>query len=304
MAEPSPPPAPDKLRALIVDDEAPARARLRRMLEELGEVAVVGEASTRRSKRSNTVRRSTRTSCCSTCACRAWTASRRRATWPRWMNRRPSFSRPPTTSTRCRRSRRRRSATSSNRCDAKSWRARSGMPRASPRPQLIRLADQSQLGRRRAQICARRGDQLKLVPVSDILYFAADQKYVTMRHRGGSELIDESLRALADEFAGDFVRIHRNSLVALAARACSRAHTRRKLHRAVCRLRRDIADQPPPPGRSPAPDPDGAVSMEREQQDIGESTATLPAPVVAAASSPRHSLRGSACCCCWPHSCT
>jgi len=81
-------------------------------------------------------------------------------------------------------------------------------------PQLVRLADQSQLGKRRSQICARRGDQLKLVPVADVLYFAADQKYVTMRHVGGSELIDESLRALEDEFANDFVRIHRNSLVA------------------------------------------------------------------------------------------
>ena len=28
-------------------------------------------------------------------------------------------------------------------------------------------------------------------------------------------MIDESLRALADEFAPDFVRVHRNSLVAL-----------------------------------------------------------------------------------------
>jgi len=36
---------PDKLRALIVDDEAPARDRLRRMLEELHDVAVVGEAA-------------------------------------------------------------------------------------------------------------------------------------------------------------------------------------------------------------------------------------------------------------------
>ncbi|MCE3284904.1 MAG: hypothetical protein K0R70_1160, partial [Steroidobacteraceae bacterium] len=36
---------PDKLRALIVDDEAPARERLRRMLEELHDVAVVGEAA-------------------------------------------------------------------------------------------------------------------------------------------------------------------------------------------------------------------------------------------------------------------
>jgi two-component system response regulator AlgR len=82
-------------------------------------------------------------------------------------------------------------------------------------PQLLRVAEQAQLGRRRQKICARLGDQLRLIPVEDILYFAAGQKYVTVRHRGGSDLIDESLRALAVEFAPDFVRIHRNSLVAL-----------------------------------------------------------------------------------------
>jgi two-component system response regulator AlgR len=81
-------------------------------------------------------------------------------------------------------------------------------------PQLLRVAEQSQLGRRRQQICARLGEQLRLIPLEDIYYFAAGQKYVAVRHRGGSDLIDESLRALAAEFAPDFVRIHRNSLVA------------------------------------------------------------------------------------------
>lgn len=82
-------------------------------------------------------------------------------------------------------------------------------------PQLLRLAEQSQLGRRRSQICARLGEQLRLIPVEDVYFFSADQKYVTVVHRGGSDLIDESLRALAGEFAPDFVRIHRNSLVAV-----------------------------------------------------------------------------------------
>jgi two-component system, LytTR family, response regulator AlgR len=82
-------------------------------------------------------------------------------------------------------------------------------------PQLQRVAEQSQLGRRRQQVAARLGDQLRLIPVEDIYYFAAGQKYVTVRHRGGNDLIDEPLRALAAEFAPDFVRIHRNSLVAV-----------------------------------------------------------------------------------------
>ena len=37
--------APDRIRLLIVDDEPPARARLERMLAELPDVKVVGEAA-------------------------------------------------------------------------------------------------------------------------------------------------------------------------------------------------------------------------------------------------------------------
>jgi two-component system response regulator AlgR len=81
--------------------------------------------------------------------------------------------------------------------------------------QLARLSEQSQLGRRRSQICARLGEQLRLIPLADVYYFMAGQKYVTVRHRGGSDLIDESLRALAAEFAPEFVRVHRNALVAI-----------------------------------------------------------------------------------------
>jgi two-component system, LytTR family, response regulator AlgR len=83
--------------------------------------------------------------------------------------------------------------------------------------QLARVAEQSQLGRRRVQICARLGEQLRLIPLDDVYYFMAGQKYVTVRHRGGSDLIDEPLRALAVEFAPEFVRVHRNALVAVRA---------------------------------------------------------------------------------------
>ncbi|MEO7774079.1 MAG: LytTR family DNA-binding domain-containing protein [Steroidobacteraceae bacterium] len=67
--------------------------------------------------------------------------------------------------------------------------------------------------RQRTQVAIRVRDGLKLVRVADILYFAADQKYTTVRHTGGSDLIEESLRALEDEFVADFVRVHRNALV-------------------------------------------------------------------------------------------
>ena len=85
--------------------------------------------------------------------------------------------------------------------------------RVSP-SRLVRVAQNARIEHRREQICARLGDQLKLIPVRDIYYFLADQKYVTVRHKNGESLIDESLKSLADEFASDFVRIHRNALVA------------------------------------------------------------------------------------------
>jgi len=83
--------------------------------------------------------------------------------------------------------------------------------------QLAKISQQSELGRRRGQICARLGEQLRLIPLADVYYFMAGQKYVTVRHRGGSDLIDEPLRSLAEEFAPDFVRVHRNALVAIRA---------------------------------------------------------------------------------------
>jgi len=85
--------------------------------------------------------------------------------------------------------------------------------RISP-TRLAKLAKSTGMDQRREQICARLGEQLKLIPVADIYYFLADQKYITVRHKNGENLIDESLKSLAEEFSSDFVRIHRNALVA------------------------------------------------------------------------------------------
>lgn len=81
------------------------------------------------------------------------------------------------------------------------------------RPQLEALAGQG--NQRRLRIAARLGDALKLIPVDTIRLFQADQKYVKVYHRGGADLIDESLKDLEREFGNDFVRIHRNALAAL-----------------------------------------------------------------------------------------
>ena len=61
----------------------------------------------------------------------------------------------------------------------------------------------------------QRSRGLELIPVADILYFEADQKYVTVRYHGGEALLDEPLKELEHEFAERFVRIHRSMLVAI-----------------------------------------------------------------------------------------
>ncbi len=78
---------------------------------------------------------------------------------------------------------------------------------------LAAIAEQQSSPAPRSHVAARLGETIKLIPVHEIFYFSADQKYTTVRHRGGSDLIDDALRALEEEFADDFVRIHRSALV-------------------------------------------------------------------------------------------
>jgi two-component system response regulator AlgR len=82
------------------------------------------------------------------------------------------------------------------------------------RPQLTALARHAVPAQRRTHLSVRLRGELRLIPLEEVLFFLADQKYVTVRHVGGEELIEESLRSLEEEFTPDFVRIHRNALVA------------------------------------------------------------------------------------------
>ena len=67
----------------------------------------------------------------------------------------------------------------------------------------------------RHQIAAKTYRGVELIPIENIYYFLADQKYVTVRHKNGSVLIDETLKELESEFSDRFIRIHRNALVSL-----------------------------------------------------------------------------------------
>lgn len=66
--------------------------------------------------------------------------------------------------------------------------------------------------------CHERG-RLLLVPISEVLYFKADLKYVTARTVDREYLLDESLTHLESEFAERFIRLHRAVLVAKTALA-------------------------------------------------------------------------------------
>jgi len=59
--------------------------------------------------------------------------------------------------------------------------------------------------------------KIHLIPIEEVLYMRAELKYITVRTAEREYLIEESLTALEKEFATRFVRIHRNCLVAKEA---------------------------------------------------------------------------------------
>lgn len=84
------------------------------------------------------------------------------------------------------------------------------------RPQLAQAAASARFAERRTHLPVRHRDGIRLVPIDDVACLVADQKYTTVRHSGGEDLIEDSLKTLEEEFAGTFVRIHRSALVNVA----------------------------------------------------------------------------------------
>ncbi len=77
------------------------------------------------------------------------------------------------------------------------------------------LHDLQQEPRRNLSIHER--GRIHLIPVEQVLFLRAEAKYITVRTVAREYLLEESLTSLEKEFAGRFVRIHRNCLVAKAA---------------------------------------------------------------------------------------
>jgi two-component system response regulator AlgR len=82
-------------------------------------------------------------------------------------------------------------------------------------PNREQLAKAAQNAREYISVSER--NRIVLVPVREIIFLRAEQKYVTLRTRNREHLIEEPLVTLEREFAASFVRIHRNCLVARAA---------------------------------------------------------------------------------------
>jgi two-component system response regulator AlgR len=83
---------------------------------------------------------------------------------------------------------------------------------APGREQLARAAQEP-----REYLSVVERNRIVLLPVRDIVFLRAEQKYVTVRTAAREHLIEEPLVALEREFAARLVRIHRNCLVARAA---------------------------------------------------------------------------------------
>ena len=56
--------------------------------------------------------------------------------------------------------------------------------------------------------------RLLLVPVTEVIYLKAELKYLTLHTRERDYLIEESLASIEEELPAVFVRVHRNALVA------------------------------------------------------------------------------------------
>lgn len=86
-----------------------------------------------------------------------------------------------------------------------------GKTRAAP--PVSRQALDAAANQPRRHLSVHERGKIHLVPLTDVLYLRAELKYVTVRTGEREYLVEESLTSLEQEFESAFVRIHRNCLV-------------------------------------------------------------------------------------------
>jgi two-component system, LytTR family, response regulator AlgR len=81
------------------------------------------------------------------------------------------------------------------------------------RAQLAALTQDAQPQSGRSHLNVTTRGNIELIPIEEVIFFQADQKYVRVRSMRGEALIEDSLKQLEDEFPQRFLRIHRNAIV-------------------------------------------------------------------------------------------
>jgi two-component system, LytTR family, response regulator AlgR len=87
-----------------------------------------------------------------------------------------------------------------------------GKTRAAP--PVSRAALDAAANQPRRHLCVHERGKIHLVALAEVLYLRAELKYVTVRTAEREYLVEESLTRLEEEFEGEFIRVHRNCLVA------------------------------------------------------------------------------------------
>jgi two-component system response regulator AlgR len=90
-----------------------------------------------------------------------------------------------------------------------------GRARSTSNPSADALRDMSKGAP--AFLSAQERGRIHLIPINDVIYLKAELKYVTVRTGQREYLIEEALAKLEQEYGERFVRVHRNCLVARAA---------------------------------------------------------------------------------------
>lgn len=81
------------------------------------------------------------------------------------------------------------------------------------RPQLETINQLQKAPEARYLSVSYRGG-LERIALSEVIFFHADQKYVTVQHTEGEALLEVSLKSLEEQYGSEFLRIHRNALIA------------------------------------------------------------------------------------------
>jgi len=82
---------------------------------------------------------------------------------------------------------------------------------------LNHITEQENPDNKRAHISVQFNGNILLIPVKDICYFQAENKYVVIIYfkdnRLAQNLTEETLKSLEQEYSDEFIRIHRHSMV-------------------------------------------------------------------------------------------